>query len=83
MLAERSPLTSDAALAAVDTALPSEAAAAVKALRLRASYGGMQGDQAMLRRYADLWHARWRPAIIPLPSPPTPCPGHLTRQWRL
>lgn len=54
-----SQATSDTALAAIDADVPAGAAAVVKALRLRASYGGMQGDQAMLRRYADLWHARF------------------------
>jgi hypothetical protein len=29
-----------------------------QALLLRASYGGMQGDQAMLRRFAKLWEDR-------------------------
>lgn len=53
-----SQATSDTALAAIDADVPAGAAAVVKALRLRASYGGMQGDQAMLRRYADLWHIR-------------------------
>lgn len=30
-----------------------------QALLLRASYGGMQGDQAMLRRFAKLWEDRY------------------------
>ena len=30
-----------------------------QALLLRASYGGMQGDQAMLRRFAALWEDRY------------------------
>lgn len=38
----------------------------MKALRLRASYGGMQGDQAMMRRYADLWQARWPSPVFHL-----------------
>mmetsp|Transcript_13203 Transcript_13203/g.39995 ORF Transcript_13203/g.39995 Transcript_13203/m.39995 type:complete len:675 (+) Transcript_13203:610-2634(+) len=68
------PPTSDAALAVIDAAVVSaEAAAIVKALRLRASYGGMQGDQAMMRRYADLWQARFagtEGCAPPLPAPP-------------
>lgn len=45
----------------------------LQAMLLRASYGGMQGDQAMLRRYADLWQhrraARIRALCTKIPAP--------------
>ena len=43
----------------VDELLPATEAALVKCLLLRASYGGMAGDVAMLRSFASLWAARF------------------------
>lgn len=69
--------TSDQRLAAIDAEMPPGAAAHVKAMLLRASYGGMQGDQAMLRRYADLWQDRFAGRSGPPPPLPAP-PGQFT-----
>ncbi len=49
----------DERLAAIDAALAPGEAALVKSLLLRAAFGGMAGDQAMLRRLAKLWQCRW------------------------
>lgn len=44
--------------AAVDGVLRAAEAALVKCLLLRASFGGMTGDMAMLRGFAGLWTSR-------------------------
>lgn len=49
----------DERLAAIDAAMAPGEAALVKSLLLRAAFGGMAGDQAMLRRLAKLWQSRW------------------------
>jgi hypothetical protein len=53
-------------------ALPPAEAGLVRALLLRAAFGGMQGDVAMLRSYAQLWAARFAGSGPPPPALPLP-----------
>ncbi len=60
-------------MAEADAQLPPAESALVKSLLLRACYGGMQGDVAMLRGYAGYWAGRF--AGQGEPPPPLPPPA--------
>lgn len=47
----------------------------VKSILLRAAYGGMAGDKAMLLSYAGLWTARFSGCTLPPPPPPPLVPA--------
>lgn len=52
----------------IDEELPSEEASLIKSILNRASFGGMVGDVAMLKRFAYIWYKRFRFNKPPVPS---------------